>query len=237
MCLSLATSLSRRKLLLSAVGSVAAFSTMGTKALCSEYVLPKRIVGVRIPDTELARDAAHLMFTAAPRTLYNHSLRTFVLGMISAKRRNLKIDEEVAFHASILHDLGLTQPYHGDSNKSFEENSALLAVAFARAAGMGERRAENVHKAIILHAGRAFGEPADVEFVMEGARQDVTGPTVAELSDSEMLKLEEEIPRLNFKTQFLRILESHLVRTEVPTWTEGFARNPPPNFITNRWSE
>ena len=165
MCIFCSSSrIDRRQFIGTSLSCVLVGSAFPGAAATENFSLPGTIAGVRIPDTQLAKDSALLMRSTAPPSLYNHCLRTFVLGMISATKQRLEIDEEMAFHASILHDLALTEAYHGDLRLSFEENSAHFAAAFARAAGVSDERADNVFRAILLHAGKAEREPPDVAF-------------------------------------------------------------------------
>jgi HD domain-containing protein len=202
-------------------------------------ILPSRreILGVRIPDSDAPAAGMALAQAALPAVLFNHSLRTFVLAMIDAKRRRLRVDEEACFMAAILHDLALVARHAGDLDKSFEENGAEFARAYALDRGLSAQRADRIAQAILLHAGQAGGMGADIEFVMIGAAQDVFGPDRELLSDEQVAAIEREVPRLGFKSGFLSVLGEHVERTHKPTWTAGFIAAPPPGFLANRWSE
>lgn len=140
MCLLHPSNVTRRSFLLTAPAFMASGSAAFSNPLeNSDFTLPDSIADVRLPQTPLARDAALIMFSAVPRSIFNHCLRTFVLGMKDAQRRGLDVDTESAFHASILHDLCLAPTYPGSADKTFEENSADFAAAFARAAGLSDR--------------------------------------------------------------------------------------------------
>jgi hypothetical protein len=197
--------------------------------------IPPEILNIRIPDSDVSVAAAALAQSAMPSVLFNHCLRTFLLGMIDARKRALQIDEEAAFVSSILHDLALLAKYSGDALKSFEENGAAFARAFSLDRGFSEDRADKVAEAIRLHAGQADGKGPDIEFVMIGAAQDVFEPD--ELSDDQVAAMERAVPRLGFKAEFLSLLKDHLKRTKNPTWTAGFVSDPPSKFLNNRWSE
>lgn len=200
-------------------------------------VIPAAIVGIRIPDSDVSVAAMSLAQSAASPVLFNHSLRTFVLGMIDARTRALKVDEEACFVSSILHDLALLPQHSGNLMKSFEENGAEIARTFSLKHGFSADRAEIVAKAILLHAGQARGMGADIEFVMVGAGLDVFGPSPEQLSDDQISAVERDVPRLIFKTKFLSLLNDHVSRTNKPTWTTAFVKEPPPQFLMNRWSE
>jgi hypothetical protein len=210
-----------------------------TSVIVSKPLLatPAEVLGVRIPDSDVAVAAMDLAQAAMRPVLLNHCLRTFVLGMIDARKRVLQIDEEAAFVGSILHDIALVPEYAGDLMKTFEANGAELARTFVLTRGFTADRAEKIATAILLHAGHANGEGPDIEFVMVGAGQDVLGPSQEQLSDDELAATERAIPRLDFRAQFLALLKDHVKRTKNPTWTEDFVRNPWPNFLQNRWSQ
>lgn len=233
--------LSRRRSLglLAAITGQTAFGwqTGNAAAADMDYRLPTEILGIRVPDSSASAAAAALMRAAVPDVLFNHCLRTFLLGMIDARNNKLKIDEEAAFIASMLHDVALVSAYAGDLTKPFEENGATFAQSFATKRGFAQDRADKIYKAILLHAGGAGGNGPDIKFVMVGAGQDVFGPTVAELADAQLAATEQAVPRLGFKRGFIALLEDHARRSSQPGWTAGFVSRPPPRFLMNRWSE
>jgi hypothetical protein len=94
------------------------------------------MLGVRIPDSDVALAAAALMQTAAPLFLFNHCLRTFLLGMIDAHKRSLNVDHEVVFVActtsrwfrnmldpdgvaGMIHDIVLQEMFHFRSGRKY----------------------------------------------------------------------------------------------------------------------
>jgi len=200
-------------------------------------VCARVIIGIAVPDTEMACCASRIMRISGTPSLYNHCVRTFLLGMFDAGRRQLQVDEEVVFISSMLHGLALTEPRHGDPRKSFEENSADFARTFVLEGGFSPARAEKVARGILRHADRTPDPDPDVAVVMTGAAQDVYGPAPDELSRGQMQAIETEVPRLDFRRSFVSTLKEHVARTETPTWTAGFVQTPPADFYDNRWSE
>lgn len=195
------------------------------------------ILEIRLPDSDVALAAQTMMQAASPPFLFNHCLRTFFLGMINARKKNLKVDEEAGFVGSILHDVALNSSHAGDPTNSFEENSSKVAEMLATKHQFSHHRAEMVVKAILYHAGKATGMGDDIEFVMVGAYQDVFGPTAEQVSDSELAAIERAAPRLGFKPNFISLLGDHVRRSKKPTWTADFVANPPSAFLANRWPE
>lgn len=203
------------------------------------HELPKEILGVRIPDSDLARGASLVMAEAAPAALYNHCLRTYVLGALHYGAQRATWDEEAAFVASILHDIGLLEAYAPDPYRSFEENGASFAQKLVEEGGFTPDRADLVYKGILLHAGRAGGERPDVQLVMIGAKRDVFGPTPEELSDESLAALEQAVPRAAFKDWFPYIVHGHLCRSKKPTWTAKIVHPDDSRYGAlrdNRWS-
>jgi hypothetical protein len=198
---------------------------------------PAEILGVRIPDTDVAVAATDLAQEAMrpSQALFNHCRRTFVLGMLNARKHYLQVDEEACYVASILHDIALMPKHAGDLTKTFEDNGAQLAQAFVLKHGFSADRADKVKDAILLHAGKAGGKGPDIEFVMQGAGQDVLGPEPDQLKDEQLTALEYAIPRLRFKEEFLALMKDHVRRTKNPCWTADFVRWQ--RFLLNRWSE
>jgi len=203
---------------------------------------PAEILGVRIPDSDVAvaaTDFAQSAMSPSP-ALFNHCRRSFVLGMIDAKKRARKVDEEACYVAAMLHDIALMPEHAGDLTKTFEANGAEMAETFVRVRGFSADRADKVAKAILLHAGAADGLGPDIEFVMWGTGQDVLGPQPDQLTDQQLAAIESAIPRLRFKEKFLALMKDHVNRTKNPSWTAEFARGEGdffPRFMHNRWSE
>ena len=79
-----------------------------------------------IPETAAAAAAADLASAAAPPYLLNHSYRTFLFGRCLVPAGD--VDDEAAFVASMLHDLGLTDEHQ--TEKEFAHSGAELAVHF-----------------------------------------------------------------------------------------------------------
>lgn len=200
-------------------------------------VCARIIIGICVPDTEMASCASRIMQFSGTPSLYNHCVRTYLLGMFDAGRRQLEVDEEVVFISSMLHGLALTEPRHGDPQKTFEENSADFARRFVTEGGFSAERAEKVARGILHHADARPDPDPDVALVMIGAKQDVFGPAADELSKGLLQAIEDEVPRLDFKRSFVSTLREHVARSEMPSWTESFVQTPPASFYDNRWSE
>jgi HD domain len=236
----------RSSLLLGFAETLRSMAALGSQILAfipqPLLAAPAEVLGVRIPDSDVAvaaTDFAQAAMSPSP-ALFNHCRRSFVLGMIDARKRALKVDEEACYVAAMLHDIALMPEHAGDLTKTFEANGAELAETFVLARGFSADRADKVAKAILLHAGDADGMGPDIEFVMWGTGQDVLGPQPDQLTDQQLAAIEGAIPRLRFKEKFLALMKDHVNRTKTPTWTAAFARGEGDffqRFVHNRWSE
>ena len=195
----------------------------------------KRIAGIPLIDSDLARDAYALAASACPEWLLNHSLRTYVFGSLIGKARRLRFDREVFYLACLLHDFGLTPRFEGDL--PFEIQGAEAARRFLEEHGIRGRKAELVWDGIALHASAvgAFKRP-EVALVGDGTAADVFGPhEIAETAVAETLAA---FPRLDFSNEFLAACAG-VVRRHPAGASRGFMRDigerlvpsfDPPNF-------
>src|SRR5260221_12050512 len=72
----------------------------------------KSVAGVRIPDTALCIAAVDLLESSSPKFLCTHCLRTYIFGSLAVRSLGRPVaDEEPAFCAVLLYDLGLIRPY------------------------------------------------------------------------------------------------------------------------------
>ncbi len=203
-------------------------------ASCAESALPKDIVGVRIPDSDLARAAVMLAQTESQPFLFNHCIRTFVLAGLYARRNAWQYDEELVFVSSALHDLGLLEKYES-ANMRFEEAGASYAQFFVVRGGYSPDQADRVWKGIAWHAGRAGPDTApDIRLIQEGARLDVFGN-----GDFDQIVTPEvrtailaAFPRCGFKFAFKAALAAHALRQPAQAnWTAQFAQEPPSDMV------
>ncbi len=107
-----------------------------------------------IPQSPTAQAAAHLAAEAAPAFLLNHSYRTYLFGRCIVATP--EVDEEAAFVAAMIHDLGLTDTYDGESE--FARIGADLACRFLEARGWDtEKRADGIQTGSTWSRRRSCG--------------------------------------------------------------------------------
>jgi hypothetical protein len=190
-----------------AVAAVAAARALSTPARAHaaapvHVCLPKRVAGIRIPDSKLARAAAGLAQSVSPETLYNHCLRTYVFAALLYKQRGVKFDEELTFVASALHDLGLVDQFM-TPHENFPIDGADAAHAFLQSYDVTDQFRETVWDAIAVHgfAGYATRKAPEIAAIALGAGMDVTGQGLEELPAEEVAGVLAALPRLDFKRQ------------------------------------
>jgi hypothetical protein len=150
-----------------------------------------------IPQTTAALAAANLAAAAAPQYLLNHSYRTFLFGRCLVSEGD--VDDEAAFVASMLHDLGLTDEYRTD--KEFVHSGADLACSFLERQRWPLDRIRLVEDAILRHTNLvAEGVPVH-RVVQAGATVDVAGLGSDEMNPESLSTILTAYPRLDFVTQ------------------------------------
>jgi hypothetical protein len=201
---------------------------------CPAAPFPKDIVGVRIPDSDLARAATMLVQTESQPFLFYHCMRTFVLAGLFARHKGWKYDEELVFVSSALHDLGLLEKYES-ANIRFEKAGASYAQFFVVRGGYSPDRADRVWKSIAWHAGRVPPDAVpDIALIQAGAGLDVFArPQFDEIVPPNIrTAILAALPRCGFKLAFKAALAAHAVRQPAQAdWTAQFAQEPPSDMV------
>jgi hypothetical protein len=184
-----------------------------------------------IPHSPTAQAAAHLAAEAAPAFLLNHSHRTYLFGRCIVA--SPEVDEEAAFVAAMIHDLGLTDTYDGEGE--FARIGADLACRFLEARGWEMDRIHLVEEAILRHTNLVAEEVPECRLVQAGAAVDVAGLGREELEPDDLAGILKTYPRLDFvssmRSRFLDEVRrhpegvfAHLER--VVTLSDRFGTNP-----------
>jgi hypothetical protein len=162
--------------------------------------LPRRVAGIRIPDSNLAQAAAELALSVSPDNLYNHCIRTYLFAALVYKGTGVKFDEELTFVAAALHDLGLVEQFM-TPNERFEVDGADAALRFLRQWRVPAARAGVVWDAIALHTsvGIVTRKAPEIAAVSIGAGIDATGNGLQNLSTEDVAEVLTAYPRLDFK--------------------------------------
>ena len=183
--------------------------------------MPHSIAGITIPDTPMSAGATTLVRNAADDTLFHHSRRVFLWGMLKASARGHQVDPELAYVGAMFHDLGLTAT-HRTRNQRFELDGAEAAYRFLRDHGRSEEEARNVWLAIALHTTPEvpLRLAPEVAVVTLGVETDVLGFDLDEISAEQREEVIAAHPREDFKNRILR------------SFYEGMADRPQTTFGT-----
>jgi HD domain len=154
------------------------------------------IEGVRIPDSQLAREVTELVRDTESPLLFHHSSRVYYFGALAGKHRGLKFDPELLYTGAMFHDMGLTQK-HSSAKQRFEVDGADAARDFLRSHGIAQTEIDLVWTAIALHTTPGIPEHMHpvVALVTAGVEMDVLGLTYPEYSDIERESVVRAHPR------------------------------------------
>lgn len=180
------------------------------------------IFGVRIPDSQIARQITQLIRDTESDVLFQHSKRVYYWGALMGKRNGLVFDPELLYAASMFHDIGITPHYH-DSELRFEVDGANAARDFLRGHGIAEAEVEKVWLAIALHTTPGIPEHMhpEVALVQAGAGMDMAGRNFDLFTEDERKAVVHACPR------------SHDFGHEViETFYQGLKQRPATTFGT-----
>ncbi|OHV82578.1 HD domain-containing protein [Rhizobium sp. LCM 4573] len=162
---------------------------------------PQTIAGIRIPDSQMARDATELVRDTETDLLYHHSRRVFLFGALTGERRGLKYDPELLYIGAMFHDMGLMDS-HASETERFEVDGANAARAFLHSYDVSERDVDDVWDSIALHTtpGIPQHKRPVVALVTAGVEMDVLGIAYDDFSQEQRQEVCACHPRgLKFK--------------------------------------
>ncbi|HEX4358753.1 MAG TPA: hypothetical protein VH141_14575 [Pseudonocardia sp.] len=156
------------------------------------------IDALRWPDSTLAKEAEAQAREVLSVDLLAHSYRTYLFGLVLAQLDGVRVDEEVCYVASLLHDLQLGDPTPG---RCFAVAGGERAERFALDQGTEPTRAASIGAAIAAHitAGASDDLADPGGFVSAGAFVDVSGARVDEMRPDWVADLLARHPRHNLK--------------------------------------
>ena len=112
--------------------------------------VPRTVADIRIPDSQMAREATAVIREVESDLLYHHSLRVFVFGALQGERQGLRYDPELLYIGAMFHDLGLVEGHRSPADR-FEVDGANAAREFLRQHEVPEDAVRVVWDAIALH--------------------------------------------------------------------------------------
>lgn len=184
-----------------------------------------RKVGVEVPYSQMARDAAQFIRDSEGDFLFEHSTRVYYWAALSAQRSGLPYDPQLLYVTAMFHDYGLTERY-GESHLRYEVDGANAALQFLKSHGMADADSEQVWLAIALHTTN--GIPAQVSplaaLIAQGANMDLVGAGYNDFTSEQREAVEMAFPHPpDFAEVFMDALYSSLKHRPATTQGTGLA--------------
>ena len=182
------------------------------------------LAGIKVTDTALVRDAVALARTSLEPYLFNHSMRSWLFGVLLSEDAERAPDPELLAVSTVLHDLGLAGSYTAENR--FEVDGADAARAFLKDRGISMQQTQVVWDAIALHTTRSIALHKEPEVVMthSGIAVDVIGAGLDRIPQDKLRAVLTEFPRLALKNQFQACL-CNVVRRKPATSFDNFLRD------------
>lgn len=158
--------------------------------------------------------------------MLQHSYRTYLFGLAFAAIDGVRVDEELVYVASLLHDLQLENPTPG---RCFAVVGGERAEAFALERDAAPEWAAAIGAAIAGHitVGAADNLRDPAGFVSAGALVDVAGVRMDELNPEWVDAVLQRHPRLGFRDHLLAAFTAEAAamlagRIQWCLWYAGF---------------
>jgi hypothetical protein len=176
--------------------------------------------GIRIPNSQLAREITELVRDTESPLLFHHSSRVYYWGALAGKRRELRFDPELLYAGAMFHDMGLIHR-HSSNHERFEVDGANAARDFLRSHGIAQHDIDTVWTAIALHTTPGIPQHMHpvVALVTAGVEMDVLGLSYAEFSDAERDAVVHAHPR-----------SAHFKEDIIQAFYEGIKHKPETTF-------
>ena len=164
------------------------------------------IAGIKIPDSQLAREITKLVRDTESPLLFHHSSRVYYFAALAGKHRGLKYDPELLYCGCMFHDMGLLKQYSSDTER-FEVDGANAARDFMKQKGIAQADIDTVWTAIALHTTPGIPQHMHpvVALVTAGVEMDVLGLTYDQYSEAEREAVVSAHPRTgHFKEDIIQ---------------------------------
>jgi len=188
------------------------------------------LAGVSVLDTPLISHTIEYAREHSEPYLFNHVMRSWLFAVILAQLKQSAHDGEVLAVATILHDLGLAKAFNGPLR--FEVEGANAARAFARNAGIDDRRAQLIWDGVALNSTPSIGfyKEAEVALCTAGIGLDWGGWGYEMLTETQVATILDAFPRLGMKQRFTHAV-CGIVETRPDTTYDNFARDFGERFV------
>lgn len=168
---------------------------------------------VQTPDSAVAVAAQRLCESASSPALFAHCLRTYAWAALLGQRAKQRVDSELLFVASLLHDLGLTAhaPPTPDA-PCFAVSGARAAHNFLLKQGLAAERAQRAAECISLHMNPYVPEEHshEAQLMAAGAALDAVGSRKHELPSNLREAVLERYPHAGFGIELQCCMRAHI---------------------------
>ena len=194
-------------------------------------VATRLLAGVWVPESPVITRAIDYTREHSEPYLFNHVMRSWLFAESLAQLSHAGHDEEVLAIATLLHDLGLSEPFYGPQR--FEVETANAARNFARREGLDSRRTQLVWDGVALNStpSIALHKETEVALCTQGIGLDWGGFGYAALPKLLIEEILAEFPRLQMKQQFTKSV-CRLCESRPATTYDNFARDFGERFVT-----
>ncbi|MFI5783258.1 phosphohydrolase [Nocardia sp. NPDC051570] len=158
-----------------------------------------------IPDSRLARQAEEEARESLSPYLLEHSYRSYFFGRVLAGIDGARVDDELVYVSSLLHDLTLDTPTPG---QCFAYVSGARAAELARSWGADPDWAEAVGAAGCGHLTPGAGLDDPAAFVLAGSSVDAIGRRMEEFDPAWVTELLGKHPRHGLKRNLVAAMRA-----------------------------
>jgi hypothetical protein len=162
-----------------------------------------RMSDLPIPDTAATRSAEEVLRRYAPPALVHHAIRSSLFAAAYGLSTGVEFEPELLRVASLLHDLGLEEPF--DSHRlPFETAGGHLGWVFGAGAGWPPERRERLSEVIVRHMWDDVDPGYDPEgHLLERATSlDISGRRLAQWPAHLRAEVLAAYPRLDLAERF-----------------------------------
>jgi hypothetical protein len=176
----------------------------------------------------------HLGVTLHPE-VYNHSVRTFLLGREAARRDGVvDLDVESLCIAALFHDAGTAEPYNGPAR--FEVEGADAAATYLLRGGWNAAMVDRIWEAIALHT--TPGIPARrgpiAHYLRRGVEIEFGSGRVRARFTHSIADAEARYPRTNIEEVLQTLVVEQALRqpakATAPSWVADLLRHHRPGI-------
>ena len=193
-------------------------------------IASRLLAGISVPDTPVISRAIEYAREHSEPYLFNHVMRSWLFAVALAELNQTAHDGEVLAVTCVLHDLGLAKGFDGPLR--FEVEGANAARAFARSAGIDDRRGQLIWDGVALNSTPSISlyKETEVALCTAGIGLDWGGWGYETLTESQVAAIVDAFPRLEMKQRFTRAV-CCIVETRAATTYDNFARDFGERFV------